>query len=99
MRARVHPFPGKYWAEVPGPVGEILGEDEWWKLAALEAWLDGQREVRDLAWCDDHLLGDRPAAARRNLDSRGVRPLLLAPRTEVGLTPEHMDQLDEWASG
>ena len=98
MRARVHPFPGRNWPVVPDPVDPLLREDEWWKLAALEAWLDGRPEVRDLAWCDDHLLGDRPSAARRNLGSRGLRPVLLAPRTEVGLTPEHMDQLDEWAS-
>lgn len=97
MRARVHPFPGKNWPVVPDPVDAFLIEGEWWKLAALEAWLESRREVSDVAWCDDHLLGDRSSAARRNLGSRGVRSLLLAPRTEIGLTPEHMDQLDEWA--
>ena len=96
MRASLHPFPGRDWQVVADATGARSPERDWWKFDALEAWLDWHPEVRALAWCDDHLAGGRLPAVRRGLRAREVRPLLLAPRTEVGLTPAHMGRLDAW---
>lgn len=97
MRAGLHPFPGRDWPVLTGPPDVLASERRWWKLDVVESWLDGHPEVGAFAWCDDHLLGGRPAAVRRRLTPRGLQPLLLTPRTEVGLTPAHLDRLEAWA--
>ncbi|MFC4785226.1 HAD domain-containing protein [Nocardioides sp. MAHUQ-72] len=97
MRTAMHPFPGRGWPAVADPAQAPMGGRTWWKLAALETWLDQHAEMLALAWCDDDLRGGRPRAVRRRLASRGLEPLLLSPRTEVGLTPAHLDQLESWA--
>lgn len=97
MRASMHPFPGRDWAVVAEPCKALDPHAGWWKLAAVETWLEAHPEVNGFAWCDDHLLGGRPAAIRRRLTPRAVQPLLLTPRTEVGLTPRHLDLLEAWA--
>lgn len=97
MRAAMHPFPGKRWPVVADQADVPDAGRTWWKLAALDAWLDLRTEVADLAWCDDQLRGGRPSAVRRRLGARGLEPLLLTPRTSVGLTPDHLDLLEAWA--
>lgn len=98
MRSHLLPFPGRDWPALPDPTGAQMTVSGWWKFTALDAWLAKQSDVRALAWCDDHLVGDHLAFARRGLRLRGLEPLLMAPRTEVGLTREDMDQLEAWAS-
>lgn len=98
MRAGMHTFPGRDWPVVAEPSVATGPEQGWWKLAAVEIWLERHPELSAFAWCDDHLRGGRPAAIRRRLSPRGVETLLLAPRTEVGLTPRHVDALEAWAT-
>lgn len=100
MRAAMDPFPGSGWRVVAdgGSRGQI-SRRRWWKLIALATWLDQYPEVERVAWCDDHL---RPPARRsmvlRELESRHLSMLLLAPSTAVGLTMEQMSELETWAS-
>lgn len=97
MRAAMQPFPGSTWRTVTGPEeASALPNKGWWKLAALDTWLASQRDVEAVAWCDDHLRGGRPAAARRRLARRGLDVLLLHPDTAVGLTPEDLQRLQDW---
>lgn len=108
LRARMDPFPGRTWpaltrdAAPPGARG-------WWKLTALEEWLTDRLEeagpgggkdiFRSVAWLDDDLRsGSRAAACRRRLGALGVDALLVAPHTNVGITPEEMSVLGEWVS-
>jgi hypothetical protein len=98
MRTSLYPFPGRGWPVVMDPVDVGTHERGWWKLAAVEAWLENHSDVNAFAWCDDHLVGGRPAAIRKRLLPRGVHPLLLTPRTGVGLTPAHIARLEAWAS-
>lgn len=97
MRARLHPFPGRTWPVIADMTDSIGSSRTWWKLQALESWLDEHPEIRALAWCDDDLRGGRHAAARRRFTPRGVESLLLTPKVEVGLTPTHLAQLEAWA--
>jgi hypothetical protein len=96
MRAAMRPFPGRRWPVVADQSQAPMRGRTWWKLAALEIWLGQHAEVLGLAWCDDDLRGGRPAAVRRRIAARGIDPLLLAPRTSLGLTPEHLDLLEAW---
>lgn len=102
MRARMTSFPGATWPVIAEPDLRselVTARRGWWKLTAVENWLDQHPEVRDLAWCDDHLRGGRPAAVRRRFATRGLNPpLLLAPDTSVGLEPTHLDRLEAWAA-
>jgi hypothetical protein len=99
MRVGLHPFPGGDWPVVADAPDSASRERDWWKLDAVEAWLDAHPEVRALAWCDDHLaVGRRLATVRAHLHARDVKPLLLIPRTEVGLTPGDMDRLESWVN-
>ena len=98
MRAQMKTFPGHDWPIIVEysamPAGGVL----WWKLAAIEQWLDSHPEIEHLAWCDDHLRGGRPSAVRRRVARYVSPPLLIAPRIDVGLTPAHMARLERWAS-
>lgn len=105
MRASMAGFPGAAWPVIAEPdlrADSVLansGRSAWWKLAAVETWLDEHPHVRDVAWCDDHLRGGRPAAVRRRFAARGLKaPLLLAPATDVGLGPADVDRLDAWVA-
>lgn len=99
MRERMDPFPGREWPVITDLADAWVKARGWWKFDAVGAWLDRNPQVQGLAWCDDHLRGGRPPAIRRRLAQRGIDPLLLTPKVEVGLTPEHLDQLDAWAKG
>lgn len=105
MRLSMTGFPGTEWPVIAEPdlrAEPVLAggrRGRWWKLAAVEEWLDEHPEVRDVAWCDDHLRGGRPAAVRRRFVDRGLNaPLLLAPATSVGLAATDVDRLEAWAS-
>jgi hypothetical protein len=65
MRLAMDPFPGRAWPVV-GSLDDQRGVGRsWWKMAAVQAWVARHPTVRSVAWCDDHLRGGRPAAARR----------------------------------
>ena len=100
MRASMNDFPGAAWPVIAEPdLGSGVDRRAgWWKLSAVETWLEQHPEVREIAWCDDHLRGGRPAAVRRRFEARGLNPpLLLAPATDVGLAPADLDRLEMWA--
>lgn len=102
MRASMTTFPGRNWASIVEPVHAALAvgssRTRWWKLVALEAWLDTHREVSSVAWCDDQIRGGRIAAAKRTLTTRGIpTPLLITPTAHRGLTPSDLECLEEWA--
>lgn len=98
MRAEMRDFPGRDWGVIAEPPTQS-GSRGWWKLTAVAEWLSGCPNVNSIAWCDDHLRGGRPRMVRRVLAGRGVEDVLLeAPRTNVGLTPEHLGRLEAWAT-
>jgi hypothetical protein len=97
MRAAMRAFPGRDWGVIAEPPTQP-GSRGWWKLKAIAEWLSGRPDVKSIAWCDDHLRGGSPPAVRRVLAVHDVKDVLLqAPRTNVGLTPEHLARLEEWA--
>ena len=97
MRASLDPLPGRDWPVVSEPPLIVKGR-RWWKLMTLEAWLELHPDVRDVAWCDDHLRPPaRAAAVRRRLAEHEVDVLLLAPDPKVGLTPQHLRRLTAWS--
>ena len=99
MRAAMSFFPGRRWPVLAEPDPARLPSRGWWKLAAMEAWLDSHPEVSGVAWCDDDLRGGLPGAVQRRLAARDMRkPLLIAPKTSIGLTPRDVDRLQRWAT-
>lgn len=84
MRADMETFPGRDWPVIVEqsdmPAAGVL----WWKLAAVEQWLDSHPEIGHLAWCDDHLRGGRPSAVRRRVARHVSPPLLITPRIDRG---------------
>jgi Swiss Army Knife RNA repair-like protein len=108
MRARLAPFPGRAWPDVPRPPHSQSEALDWWKWHAVLAWLDEHPQVQRLLWCDDHLrhqtTDDDPSDPRSrrqvftvNLAARGIDALLLAPRTNRGLTRRDLDRIETWA--
>jgi hypothetical protein len=100
MRAAMSPFPGRQWPAIAEGFGSASRPGRrWWKLAALEDWLDRRPGTTRLAWCEDQLRpAARRAAVRRSLHARGLEDvLLLAPDTAVGLTPHDLVRLEEWS--
>lgn len=98
MRAAMSTLPGPTWPGVSYPV-EHAGRSarRWWKLVALEEWLEHSPAITAIAWCDDHLRN--PAhrqAARRSFQARALDHALFGPRTAVGLTPADLDSLEAW---
>ena len=61
-----------------------------WKLAAIEEYAAG----RPLAWIDDSMDDECWEWAR----SRSAPTLLVETQASVGLTDEHVERLDAWAS-
>jgi hypothetical protein len=88
-RARMDACPGRSWASIARPASTPTGRT-WTKWPAMQAWLDDHPEVTTLVWCDDHLTRSRRATIRTRIEERGVRTLLVAPDTSVGLTPQHL---------
>jgi len=92
--------------------GEAWNECRWWKWWALDAWLEARPAITTLVWCDDHLARplldhhdeydvEQGAATRRDaftgwLSARGIAALLIAPATNTGLTPAHVDQIERF---
>lgn len=98
MRASMTAFPGRDWGVIAEPDTQSRSRG-WWKLSAVVEWLSDRPEVRSIAWCDDHLRGGRPRVVRIALAGQGVEDVLLtSPRTDVGLTPDHLAGLERWAS-
>lgn len=97
MRQSLRPFPGRDWPDVADASTFRSTSPAWWKLQALESWLDQHPELTALAWCDDHLQGERRARARRALSRRAVTHLLVSPQPSLGLTPTQMRHVEEWA--
>jgi hypothetical protein len=98
MRVAMRDFPGQDWGVIAEPPSR-LGSRGWWKLDAVVEWLSAHPDVKSIAWCDDHLRGGRPRKVRMVLAGRGVEDVLLeAPRTNVGLTPEHLARLEGWVA-
>lgn len=64
----------------------------WWKLQPA---IDCFNEGHGLIWADDDLQGD--FQSRTWVRSQEPHELLpLTPNMTVGLTPKHMDQVEEW---
>lgn len=64
-----------------------------WKRDPVSAWLAN----RPAAWIDDDFTRlDHAWAARRN--TAGIPTLLIQPDPHVGLRPDHVSQVREWAS-
>lgn len=76
--------------------------DTWWKIDALLTYLSGHREVRRVAFVDDHLareddLGITHAETLGEaLDDLGIEHLLLTTDPAAGLTVDELDQLHAW---
>lgn len=95
MRAAMQPFPGQTWPTIADERSVSSGQ-RWWKLVALEAWLEEHPEVASVCWLDDHLRNpSRAASIRRRLSLSSVGVLLVSPRTQVGLTPADLARIEE----
>jgi hypothetical protein len=97
MRARLNPFPGRDWPAIANQAATPRRRT-WWKRDALLAWAEDHPDVTSIAWCDDDLAASTRAALGRRLAPRGVEVLFIAPKTDVGLTPEHLERLTAWAT-
>lgn len=66
----------------------------WWKLDAAQAMWAG--DARPFVWIDDDVPFD--AAARRWTEplAEAGQCLVVAPDTQVGLTPAHLDEVEEF---
>lgn len=67
----------------------------WWKLAAAQRALDPQPR-RPFVWTDDDL--DLQDDARTWAQQRPGPSLLLAPDTAVGLTPDHLETIEQFCA-
>jgi hypothetical protein len=68
-------------------------EGEWWKFAAVRDAVD-RLDGRPLIWTDDEL-DDEPDAVA--WVAKNVRdPLVIAPAPQVGLTPRHLQVIEEF---
>ncbi len=84
----------------------------WWKWWALGDWLDNNPGITSVVWCDDDL---RPVSdhddpdgwsdptradfCEARLRKRGVNALLISPRTDQGLSPQDLLQIEGSAPG
>lgn len=103
------PFPGRHWPTIAdattaqSPSSKATGEDSWWKWDALQEWLVHNPKIDSIVWCDDHLARPRPThrtgtyrrIARAWFHAHGYSALLISPRTDRGLTPAHLDQIED----
>jgi hypothetical protein len=82
----------------PGIKGGDLGPaGRWWKLDAVEGFLDELRPER-IVWSDDDLDRHR-AAVTRVLAGYRVRPLLQSPKPYVGLSERWLREAREHLAG
>ena len=80
-------WPGMPWLRLPP------GDRPWDKRRAIEGWLE-EHGARPFIWVDDDrriVSSGRPWARRLSVPS-----LLIRPRTVVGLTPAHLNQMEYW---
>ncbi|MCW2843405.1 MAG: hypothetical protein JWN22_1321 [Nocardioides sp.] len=97
MRDAIQPFPGRSWPTIADEATWYASGPRWWKLTALEAWLDEHPDVTAVCWLDDRLKNPaRAASVRRRLASRRVDGLVAAPDIQAGLTPEDLTRIEEW---
>lgn len=103
MRARMKLFPGRNWPSLER-AAKPAGSRNWWKFAALHAWLTELTIERpeeeffgSLVWLDDDLnTWTIRAACHRLLAPLGLDTLLVAPRSEMGVTPAEIVRVGEW---
>lgn len=103
MRARMRIFPGRDWKRLER-TDRPEGSRSWWKFAALHRWLtdlSGATPPREffgsLVWLDDDLATwTLQAACRRLLQPLIPDILMIAPKSDTGLTPAEMVQVGEW---
>lgn len=103
-------FPGREWETIdpyPHHIEGVRWYDQtpaqWPNWRALSHWLSSHPEIRRIAWADDDLdrPGDEPNPLTRKdyyfmaLSDR-YDTLLIAPRTDRGLTPSDLDNLLRW---
>ncbi len=92
-RDSMDPFVGRSWPALA--TATTAAGEGWWKWDAVQAWLDQGNVSRRLVWCDDHLSPPaRRDTIRQRLHDRGVDTLLIAPDTSVGLTPQHLEEIE-----
>jgi len=87
---RVHARPG---AESTGFAGEWRGVAGWWKLAAAMAVAE-EEPGRRIVWIDDDLAEQADDVG----EWLGANPhvLVVAPDLFLGLTHEHLDEIEAW---
>lgn len=68
------------------------GTDTWWKLKAAQAHVESHPDAR-IVWIDDDIAFDRAAVEWLKTEPRVMG---VCPESEVGLTPEHLDQIRSW---
>jgi hypothetical protein len=80
------------------PLG-MLDHGMWWKLPAVERALERALD-RPVLWTDDEV-GLRTPAMRWRRHQAEVRPdlMIIAPDLQVGLTPDHLVQIDDFLTG
>jgi hypothetical protein len=87
---RVHARPG---AASTGFSGEWRGASGWWKLAAAREVVL-QQPGRSIVWIDDDLAEQADDVVKWL--SANPHVLVVAPDLFVGLTHEHLDEIESW---
>ena len=83
-------WPGMPWLRLP------LGDRPWDKRRAIEGWFAEHGGAQPFIWADDDRrleLSGKPWAGRLSVPS-----LLIRPRKNIGLTPDHLDAMERWVS-
>lgn len=74
-----------------------LPENRWWKLNAVLEHLHS--EDVPFIWVDDYLRSHTKQLLKRKMKVSGKSGLMLIPFQNIGMTPEHINQIDEFIDG
>lgn len=78
--------------------GLTLREDvATWKLPWIRQWAT-INEDRPFAWIDDEMFEDAEAFAKERTEG-GIPTLFIKPDPSVGMTHDHVAQIEDWARG
>lgn len=82
---------GADWEMIPGVEDDDIGNWNWWKLTKIREDIARNRPDR-VVWMDDDVNSDPASLAW--LESLDIPVLVICPRTEHGLTRDHLAEIE-----
>lgn len=79
------------WEMIPGVDEDDIANWNWWKLAKIREDIARTRPDR-VVWMDDDIRSDPPSLAW--LETLNIPVLVVCPRTEYGLTRDHLAEIE-----